>query len=67
MDVEEIKDKEKKIRKSYFDFKDLTYTSAHIKAARRIMQGLKILRAQKLERMNNSKLTGGDTASKRGL
>ncbi len=47
MDVEEIKDKEKRLRKSYEQDKDLTYTSAHIKAARRIMQGLKRLRAQK--------------------
>lgn len=50
MDVEEIKDKEKRLRKGYDHERDLTYTSAHIKAARRIMNGLKILRAQKQQR-----------------
>jgi hypothetical protein len=53
MDVEEIKEKERRQKKSYEAEKDLIYTSAHIKAARRIMTGLKILRRQKLERGNS--------------
>lgn len=44
MDVEEMKDKENRIRKSYLQRKDSSYTSAHIKAARKILQGLKRLR-----------------------
>lgn len=47
MDVEEIKRKESRIKKSYVTKQDEMYTSAHIKAGRKIMQALKRLRDRK--------------------
>lgn len=47
MDVEEIKRKETGIKKPYLAKRDQTFTTAHIKAGRKIMQGLKRLVAKK--------------------
>lgn len=46
-DVEEIKRKESKIKKAFWQQQDDMYTSAHIKAGRKIMQALKKMRAKK--------------------
>jgi hypothetical protein len=47
MDVEDIKRKESRIKKNYVTQQDDMYTSAHIKAGRKIMQALKRLRDKK--------------------
>ena len=44
MDVEEIKMKEQSIIKGYLHRQDESYTSAHIKAGRKIMAALKRIR-----------------------
>lgn len=40
MDVEEIKEKQTKVRRGYLSKMDDAFTSAHIKAGRKILQGL---------------------------
>ena len=47
MDVEEIKYKEKNLRKQFEKDEDQKFNSAHIKAARRILNGLIRLKAAK--------------------
>jgi hypothetical protein len=47
MDVEEIKRKEVSIKKPFLAKRDSTFTTAHLKAGRKIMQGLKRLLAKK--------------------
>jgi superfamily II RNA helicase len=47
LDVEEIKRKESRIKKAFWQQQDDLYTSAHIKAGRKIMQALKKMRAKK--------------------
>lgn len=56
MDVEEIKLKEMKVKKNFLPKKDLSYTSAHLKAGRKIMLGLKRLRDSKREKLAASEL-----------
>jgi membrane-anchored protein YejM (alkaline phosphatase superfamily) len=48
MDVEEIKMKEQSIIKGYLHRQDESYTSAHIKAGRKIMAALKRIRNLRL-------------------
>ena len=47
MDVEEIRKKQTRIKSSYLLQQDDGFTSAHIKAARKILKALKRLRAIK--------------------
>lgn len=58
MDVEEIRKKETRIKSSYVLLQDDGFTSAHIKAARKIMKAMKRLRAMK-ERNISSKDRAG--------
>lgn len=50
MDVEDVKRKEQRIKKAYQVKRDEAYTSAHIKAARKILAALKRLRENKKHR-----------------
>lgn len=43
MDVEMVRISENNLMKSYGEIRDADYTSAHIKAGRKIMQAMKIL------------------------
>lgn len=54
MDVEDIKAKENRIMKPFISKQDPTFTSAHFKAARKILVALKRLRQLKLEREANA-------------
>jgi hypothetical protein len=47
MDVEEIKVKETRVRRAFISKQDPTFTSAHFKAARKILIALKRLQNQK--------------------
>jgi len=47
MDVEEIRKKQNRIKSSYVLLQDDGFTSAHIKAARKIMKAMKRRRAMK--------------------
>jgi hypothetical protein len=47
MDVEEIKAKETRIMRPFVSKKDTTFTSAHFKAARKILVALKRLKQKK--------------------
>jgi hypothetical protein len=48
MDVEEVKMKEQSIIKAYLHRQDESYTSAHIKAGRKILAALKRIRNKRL-------------------
>jgi hypothetical protein len=48
MDVEEVKMKEISVIKGYLQRQDESYTSAHIKAGRKILTSLKNLRTKRL-------------------
>jgi hypothetical protein len=54
MDVEEIKSKEQRMMKGYVMHQDESYTSAHVKAGRKIMLALKRLRERRVNIMNNT-------------
>ena len=48
MDVEEVKMKEQSVIKGYLNRQDESYTSAHIKAGRKILTALKRIRNKRL-------------------
>jgi hypothetical protein len=52
MDVEEIKVKEFNLRKQFEKESDHLFNSAHIKAARKILNGMKRLRENKMARQS---------------
>lgn len=60
MDVEEVKMKEQSIIKGYLSRQDESYTSAHIKAGRKILTALKRIRNKRLG-IKNTLLVGGKT------
>jgi hypothetical protein len=58
MDVEEIKKKESRLRKGFHTKKDEQFTSAHIKAARKILIALKRIRDNRRDKIQ-AEIYGG--------